>query len=553
MGQKKPDQRGEGSVPRYGRWHREFDPRTRAERVEFTGPDGLAEVRPTFQHLPADLVYDDHGYETIAPRAEQTLAVRFTPTEVGPYRYQAMAGDEVVARGEFQCEQSDHPGFVERGSRDPRYFAYSDGSPYCAIGLNLCAPDWQRGGDTLGAGSYRRWLRELSENGGNFARLWVSTRYFNAQGEIAGQLDLGVFARLDAVVELARTYGIRLKLCLENFRSLDPALSSQHLALEHPADGRSPGNMDNWFLGDEWQQLWWKRVDAYLARYGNDPTVIAWELWNEINCCVTSDWSVQREWTRRVLPLVKAKSPRNLVTNSIGSFDMERYQSWYDDFKMDEMEFQQVHRYLDQGAPWRICHYDAPAFCWDAIQRTRRPDRPVLLAETGAVNDGHSGPFRYYPADHRGIIFHDTTYPAFFAGAAGTGHIWHWDNYVDSKNLWGAYRSFADLVAGVKLDQERFRPLDLTSEAMWAFALLGSEHFLIWVRNRADSWHRVLRDDQQPQVLRGQRLDLGKLGLRARRVSTFWPWRDGDGEAALKDGLLHLPPFRHGLLIKVVR
>jgi hypothetical protein len=292
-------------------------------------------------------------------------------------------------------------------------------------------------------------------------------------------------------------------------------------------------------------------VEAYLARYSDDPTVMAWELWNEINCCATRDWSVQREWTRRMLPRIKARSPRNLVTNSIGSFDMERYQSWYDDFRMPEMDFQQVHRYLDQGAPWAICHYDAPAFSKDAVERARRPDRPVLLAETGAVNDQHSGPFRYYQADHRGLIFHDTTYPAFFAGAAGSGHIWHWDEYVDNKNLWGAYRPLADLVAGVKLDQEGFRAVDLSNERVWCYALLGREHALLWVRNRADSWYRVLRDGQEPGLLKEQRVDLGQFGLRGGETTTIWPWRDGRGEAALRDGQLVLPAFRAGLLVKV--
>ena len=136
----------------------------------------------------------------------------------------------------------------------------------------------------------------------------MSLPYFNAQGQVAGELDPAVFARLDAVVELARRYRVRLKLCLENFRGFDPALASQTTVLKHPDDGRSPANMDEWFQSDVWQTLWWKRVDAYLARYGDDPTVMAWELWNEINCCVTSDWSVQREWTRRVLPMVKAKT-----------------------------------------------------------------------------------------------------------------------------------------------------------------------------------------------------------------------------------------------------
>jgi len=540
------------SIPRYGRWHGEFDPQTQADRVVFAGPDGAAQRRPTFLHQPAALTYDEHGYESVAPHDAPVLAARFTPTEPGQYRYLAMAANEVVAEGGFRCEPSEHPGYVQRSSRDPRYFAFTNGDSYCAIGLNLCCPSgWGR--RALGAPEYRRWFRQLSEAGGNFARLWVSVPYFNAQGQVAGELDRAIFARLDAVVELARHYRVRLKLCLENFRAFDPALASQTTVLKHPDDGRSPANMDEWFQGEVWQTLWWRRVDAYLARYGDDPTVMAWELWNEINCCVTSDWSVQREWTRRVLPMVKAKSPRNLVTNSIGSFDMERYQAWYDDFKMDEMDFQQVHRYLDQGAPWAVCHHDGPAFSKDAVERARRPDRPVLFAETGAVDDGHSGPFRYYQSDHRGIIFHDTTYPAFFAGAAGTGHIWHWDQYVDCKNLWGAYRPFADLVAGVKLDQEQFQALDLSSDALWVFALLGKEHLLLWARNRADSWYRVLRDDMEPEVLRSQRVDLTELAVREGEVTTIWPWGEDTGRASLKAGVLTLPPFRHGLLVKVRR
>jgi hypothetical protein len=542
-----------GAVPRFGRWQAAFAAETGADRVEFVGPDGATEARPTFLHLPARLVYDDHGYETAEPLGEQVLAVRFTPTEEGQYRYRALAGNAVVAEGGFRCQPSAHPGYVQRSSRDPRYFAFATGPSYCAIGPDLCWPDGGWGGRTLGAHTYRRWFRQLAENGGNFARLWVSVRYFNPQREVAGVLeDMTAFTHLDAVVELARQHGVRLKLCLENFRGLDRASADQFQVHKHPADGRSPANMDEWFQSDVWQQLWWKRVDAYLARYGNDPTIMAWELWNEINCCTTSDWSVQREWTRRVLPMVKAKSPRNLVTNSIGSFDTERFQSWYDDFMMEEMDFQQVHRYLDQGAPWAICHYDAPAFSKDAVERARRPDRPVLLAETGAVNDQHSGSFRYYRADHRGIIFHDTTYPAFFAGAAGTGHIWHWDEYVDNKNLWGGYRPFADLVSGVNLDQEGFRPADLSTDRVWLYALVGRKHALVWARNRADSWYRVLRDDQEPGVVSGAEFNLGALGVAAGRATTIWPWHDGSGQATFVRGVLRLPPFRHGLFVRVV-
>jgi len=124
---------------------------------------------------------------------------------------------------------------------------------------------------------------------------------------------------------------------------------------------------------------------------------------------------------------------------------------------------------------------------------------------------------------------------------------------VDNKNLWAAYRPFAELVAGVKLDQEQFRPFDLSTDKVWVFGLAGEEHLLVWVRNRADCWYRVLRDNQEPEVLRGEQIALGTLGVRSGEVTTLWPWREGSGHAALARGVLRLPPFRYGLLARVRR
>jgi len=554
----------EGPVPRYGRWERHFDRAGRVDRVEFGGPDGAVTTRPVFLHQPGELVYDEHGYEAVEARGEPVTAVRYTPVQVGEHRYRALAGGEVVEEGMFRCEESGHGGYVEVSARGPRYFALSDGEPYCAIGLNLCTPPGYPlpGGSehfavsgrsaTLGCKDYERWFRRLSEHGGNFTRLWLSSSYFEAQGEVAGQVDPLAFARLDRVVDLARAYGIRLKVCLEHFRTLEPGTFFSKV-LRHPEDGRSPASMDEWFESAVWRDLWMRRVGAYLARYGDDPVIMAWELWNEINCCATRDWSVQREWTRRTLPEIKRRSPRNLVVNSIGSFDDEAYQRWYDDFKMEEMDFQQVHRYLDQGARMELCRHDPVAFSVDAIRRSRRPDRPVILAETGGVNDVHTGPFRFYRYDDTGIIFQDTTFPAFFAGSAGTGQIWHWNEYVDFKNLWRMFRPFADMVAGVRLDEEGFEPVDLSTARVWFLALCGRRHCLALVRSKADSWYAVLRDGQEPPPVRGQRIDLRPLAVRSGEVSTYRPVPDGRGRPTLAEGVLRLPAFRHGMLLKIRR
>jgi hypothetical protein len=550
-------------ISAFSRWLGQFPLSSGVECVEFTCPDGGIETRPAFRHQPASFAYDVHGYETVTPSGEVALQARFTPERPGRYHYRALCGQTAIAEGAFDCAPSHHPGFVQVSTRDPRYFACTDGSSFCPIGLNLVGPSayhLPQGGQhfitkdetaTLGVNEYRRWFRLLAENGGNFTRLWLSHGYFNIEGKIAADIDLLALARLDAVVEAAREYGVRLKLCFEHFRTFEPGASWALKVLQHPRSGESPKDMDAWFTSPDWRELWLQKIGAYLARYGNDPIVMAWELWNEINACLTSRWEIGRDWTREMLRHILPLVPKQMVVNSLGSFDAPESLTPYRDFCMDEMPFQQVHRYLDQGAPWEICHVDPVAFSLDAIQRTRRPDKPVILAETGAVNDCHTGPFRYYRMDNRGVIFHDTTYPAFFAGAAGTGQAWFWAEYVDFKNLWGNFKPFADLVAGIQLDAENFQLLDLSCENTWILGLKGNQHLLLWLRNKADRWDHVLRDELETPLIEPIKLPLAALGEYAGSVQLLSPFQEPLGNAVLTDRQLTLPAFRYALLVRM--
>ncbi|MGD0092008.1 MAG: cellulase family glycosylhydrolase [Planctomycetota bacterium] len=547
------------NIPCYGRWERQFDAQLKVDRVEFTGPDGKTESRPAFAHQPAEFSYDRHGYETLKPQGPPVTAVRFTPAQPGTYRFRGLSGQNTAVEGEIACEPSAHPGYVVVSARDPRYFALSNGDSFCPIGLNLCWPETfalpsgkefgttgARG--TLGGAQYRRWLGELSRNGGNFIRIWAANGYFEAQTDVAGKMDDLAFNKLDRVVALARADNVRVKLCLDYFRSFRPGAPMRR-TLKHPDDGRSPKDMNEFFKEKTWRELWLKKVQAYAARYGGDPTVAVVELWNEINAC-EGDWDAKRDWTRDMLRELQAMFPRQLVVNSLGSYDSDWAKQHHVDFKMDEMAFQQVHRYLDQGAGYKICS-DPVAFSIDAVNLARRPDRPVLLAETGAVNDCHSGPFRFYGSDHRGLIFHDTTYPAFFAGAAGTGQIWHWDCYVDCKNLWPAFKPFSELIAGVALDQEDFKAADFSNDKAWFLCLRGKKHVLACVRNKADRWDLVLRDGQEPEALKDLVFDLSPAGVKEGAVTLLSTWPETLTGAKLEAGKLMLPPLRYGVLVRV--
>ena len=101
-------------------------------------------------------------------------------------------------------------------------------------------------------------------------------------------------------------------------------------------------------------------------------------------------------------------------------------------------EVAQVHRYLDLGAKMDVCHAPMDIICSSAVEEllSYNTGKPVMLAETGAVEPSHSGPSKFYPIDTAGILLHDILFAPFFSGSAGCGMCWHWESYVDRNNLW---------------------------------------------------------------------------------------------------------------------
>lgn len=122
-------------------------------------------------------------------------------------------------------------------------------------------------------------------------------------------------------------------------------------------------------------------------------------------------------------------------------------------------------------------------------------DKPILIAETGAVNNCHSGPFKFYVNDDDGIIFADTVYTPVFCKSCGTGCIWHWDErYVESKNLYHLFRPISDLISGIEIDRENFEPVSIANENIVVLMLKSEKITLGYIRNANYNWENVLRD-----------------------------------------------------------
>ncbi len=450
--------------------------------------------------------------------------------------------------------------FVRVSPRDPRYFETDDGKPYIPNGLNLISPPWTRSRrpeDRLAA--LDRWLGKLAAHGGNHIRVWLSNEFYEVEHERAGEYDVERARRIDAMLALARKHGIRVKLTIEHFREIDPAQPRQPWALKalhHGSRGGLARSVEDWLESPRARRQFVAKLEFFSSRYRDEPTIYGWELWNEMNAVVgRGDYL---GWTSAMLPELHRNFPRQLGMQSLGSYDSEGVRETYRKLAlMPGNDVAQVHRYLDMSARLEVCHGPIDELAASAVSTLLgfKPGRPVMLAESGAVEPSHSGPSKLYARDQRGIILHDILFAPFFAGAAGSGQCWHWDEYVEANDLWWQFGRFASAVKNLDPPAEGFEPVRRDNDALRVYLLKGRRTWLAWCRDRASHWKTELADGIAPRPLRGLRLDLGLPAASSEDwVGVVYdPWTDRTSRAERKDHAILLPDFTRSIVVRLER
>ena len=466
-----------------------------------------------------------------------------------------LTGLGMVSPCVFADEES--PTFVRVSPRDCRYLELSDGTPYIPTGINMIHPRWHQNEEIDGFAEMEGWMKSLSENGGNYMRVWLSAGFWDIEHTKAGVYDAEKIRRVDRLLDLAKKYNIRVKMTVEHFREVDPENVRQQWAskfLHHLSRGGTASNMESWMTNPASREQFKKKLGWYAARYGNQPYVYGWELWNEMNAVRGKSYL---EWTAEMLPELRRLFSENLVMQSCGSFDSERGRATYKRLAtMPGNDVAQVHRYLDLGARLEVCHGPVDVLAADAVRELLafNPRRPVILAESGAVEPRHSGPFKLYAKDKAGIILHDVLFAPFFAGAAGAGQCWHWGNYVDDNNLWHIFKHFSEAVRGINPSTEQFKPMMVDHDRLRIYALKGINTTLLWCRDKHNNWKTELEQEVAPEVLEGARISLKTLAIpKDSKVKMYDPWNDTWHDGDLSNGYdVQLPKFSRSIVVKLL-
>ncbi len=530
--------------------------------VSFKYNDNETDIVYPFYYQPIGVSYDEEGIEHIKPNGKAIKLIRYTPKKVGFIEVSYLKETEVFKTDTLEILPSKKHGYIKVSNRDKRYFEYTDGTPFVPIGINTCFPtsygvsngnEFGLSGKYkyIGTKQYEAWFNKLSQSGVNLVRLWLGYEYFNPETENANEFDLVQFSKIDAVIKLAKKYGLKLKLTLEQFRFFKYEqnngrvfnLFNKKLYL----DGKPCENTDMWLNEERFKNAWLNKITEFAKRYAGDTEIFAIELWNEMNG-VYSSKELITEWNKQMLPKVKELFKSHLVTNSLGSMDNANNTKLYKEFCWDKTDFMQLHRYLDQGVrEYGSCRENPIELLSEGLDILSQKDRPLIVAETGAVNNCHSGPFKYYSSDDNGIIFADCVYTPIFCESAGCGNIWHWDErYVEFKNLYRMFNPIKELLQGVDMPCEDFKKADLSNDNAYVLLLKGKSICLGYVRNKTADWKSLLRDLKESKEI--ERLE---INLDCKEIEIVDVWNENT-TAEAKNGSVIFKNIGCGFMFKAI-
>lgn len=449
-------------------------------------------------------------------------------------------------------------GFVGVSKDSNRYFALQNGETFIPNGLNFCWPPfkWDSKDEEQTLAEVEAQLDNLAKNGGNFIRIWISSDF--TESEVSeGVYDESRAKRLDKIVEMCQKRGIKVKMCLHHFLTLKGATPAHNVVGKHYTRniylkdfGGSFASNKEFFTTEKGKELFKKRMDFFAKRYADNPTIFAWELWNEFDVVFNVPADVKMAWTAEMLGEARKRFPHNLVTQSYGSFcgspkQMEGKMRYYFTPQDDII---QIHRYnLPQQYLPEV--EGAQDVCMEtAVSRVlaRNPQKPVLLAESGVALRDWVGKSPEHDADKEGVILHDTLFAPFFAGAAGPGHIWYWDTYVQKNNLWRHFKLFKNAVADFDAAKQRAVPFRADTPSLRVYGLRGATKSIFWCRDKNSDIHTELRDNIPAKILSGE---VVKIGGGFSKAKAYLDWEDKWVDLKIENSQVKLPDFKRSIVI----
>jgi len=493
-----------------------FDPGEVRVDVELREPGGRLLHVPAFVYQGFDQTRRSDGGETLTPAGAREWRFRFTPTRPGEWRWRwqrtTAAGVETGAWERFVVAPNADPsrhGFARR-SKDPRYLAFDDGTPFFPVGENLA---WY---DSRGTFAYEDWMAKLAASGANYVRLWMPSWAFGIVYPPASLEDwsarLGRAWQLDRVIQLAEQHGLYVMLSVQNHGPFDLNGffgTEWNASLWNAANGGPLDHPSEFFEDPEAREIFRRYLRYVAARWGYSPNVFCFELWNEVDLAEQpASIDAVVDWHREMAGVLREEDPNHRLLSTSTTDELMTFTAWLRNFpisefpltydpvwQMPEIDFVQLHSYQIFG--WGVFMPVARTL-FDLVDRMAQYGKPVLVAEAGVDFQGIA---ETLAADPEGEGFHDLVWAGVFSGSLGTAMSWWWDFVVDTEDWYFHFAHLSQLLSGVDFPLERFErvrtSVDAPGRRAVARVLAGRRVLLAWIKN-VD--HEYYAPDREPVV-----------------------------------------------------
>lgn len=353
-----------------------------------------------------------------------TWRVRHTPSAAGRYEVVSVTrnGQKVnvaASPRSWTAGGQMGAGFVRLDAKNPRRFVRGDGARYFPLGHNQA---WRTGG----LPDIPELFGKMGAAGENWSRVWMNhwdgkNLDWPKSGEF-GTLNLDVARRWDSIVNAAQKNEIAFQLVFQHH--------GQYSSEVNPNWGENPYNAklggflqapEEFFTNARARELTKRKLRYSVARWGYSPSIMAWELWNEVqftDAARKGQWEAIAAWHREMAAFLREQdSYDHLITTSSSGAIPASVQT--------DIDFYQEHLY--------------PADVMSALHagntHSNLPDKPFFVGEFGP-----SGVH-----DPTGVSIHAGLWAGILSGEAGAPQFWTWDD-VERHNLYSHFRAAANFV-----------------------------------------------------------------------------------------------------------
>ncbi len=480
------------------------------------------------------------GQEILRVTHTGAWKVRFTPRRIGAYNYEIKVIDHsadgpalALTCGPFgfTAVPSCDPGFLRVSVRDAAYLEFEDGQPFCGMGHNLCGWEWGGTDNRRGTFEYDEWLGALADHGANMAQFdfcegdqlewtnhplelpfsndWRGLIHYNQQ----------TAWKMDHRIERAEELGIYVRLTLLHWEDFD----NETEGFPDWGWNRNPYRRENGgpvrsvseFFSDAAARSTFKKLLRYIvARWGYAKSILAFELWNEVD----AQWMMWGEgqtyelnaenvadWHREMASYLKEIDPnRHLVTTS--------FEHTYNGdlvWPLPAIDLTTFHRYTYFNPVYGDEQFEAVETLHRLIvERLSRTHKPVLAGEFALSPGGDV----QKEDDPHGVAFHQQLWISVLSKSLGTAMHWTWGSYIHAERLYYHYHPLSRFLADEDLRNSiPFNNVERRDAPILYLGLSTTDRAWVWLQDRGHTFASV-RTGYTPVPIRGQSLDL--QGLR---------------------------------------